>query len=113
MDVVRQCRGSAGGFRSRGTSRHPVERVVIDEAVLLRPFGSIGATINQLQYLRSLTEAGTLQLQVIPCDGRIAHRGEPRFELLEFDHPDALPIVVSHLIGYRPESLYDPAGVEH
>ncbi|GIL29128.1 hypothetical protein NUM_43820 [Actinocatenispora comari] len=35
-------------------------RVVIDEAVLLRPFGSIDTTINQLQYLRRLTETGTL-----------------------------------------------------
>lgn len=52
-------------------------------------------------------------MQVIPCDGWIAHRGQPRFELLEFDHPDAPPIVVSHLTGYPPESLYDPAEVEH
>ncbi|GIL29129.1 hypothetical protein NUM_43830 [Actinocatenispora comari] len=51
-------------------------------------------------------------MQVIPCDGWIAHRGQPRFELLEFDHPAAPPIVVSHLTGYPPESLYDPAEVE-
>lgn len=71
----------------------PELHVVLDEAVLLRRFGTVAEQCEQVRHIIDLAERDRITVQVLPLDGGLYAGMNGAFECLDFPEPQDNPVV--------------------